>query len=244
MYLETKSLAFSIKDNILIEDINVQFASGHLYGILGPNGSGKSTFLKTLSGIWKPSNGFVLLNHHNLLNKTRKEISKLITLVPQNPVIHFDYTVTETVAMGSYLHQLSPQDEMRLVEQVLKETDAWHLKDRWLSQLSGGERQRIYIARALAVQAPILLLDEPTAHLDLRHQLEIWHLLKHLAHQGRIIIAAIHDLGAAKRYCEQVVLLHHGRCLSQGTYPSVMTEENLQKVFGVSSVTIPSEIYY
>lgn len=233
--LNIKNLSYSLNHKALIQDIHLTFIPGHLYGILGPNGSGKSTLLKTLAGIWQPTTGHVFWQNQNLLSKPRQEISRILSVVPQNPTLHFDFTALELMMMGRYPHGLSKKDQFSqaLVEQTLYQLDLWELKDRLVSQLSGGERQRVYIARSLLTEAPVLLLDEPTSCLDLKHQLEIWSLLQQLVSQGKIVVAALHDLGAVKRFCDQVVILNHGRCLAKGTPQEVLTEELLQKVFGV-----------
>lgn len=232
MLLEARQLTYRNKTKTLIETISAEFSSGSIYGILGPNGSGKTTLLKTLAGLWKPSCGSVLWNNQDLFDLSRKDISKIISLVPQSPAAHFDFTVSEVVAMGCYMHSKSILDEKLAAENALTITDAWHLRDRLLSQLSGGERQRVYIARTIATQAPILLLDEPTSHLDLRHQLEVWHLLKQLVGQGKVIIVALHDLWAAQRFCDQLLILNQGQCIAKGD-ASIITPEILREVFGV-----------
>lgn len=230
--LEARSLAYEINQKSLIKEISLNFKPGALYGILGPNGSGKSTFLKTLSGIWLPTKGSVNWNGTPLLNLPRKEISRIITLVPQNPQIHFDFSVSDIVRMGRYPYRSSHCNDA--LESALKTVDAWHLKDRSILHLSHGERKRIYLARALITESPILLLDEPEASLDLRHKLEIWHLLKTLIKQNKIIIVANHDINASKRFCDEIAVLNEGCCTSSGTFENVMTPACLQEVFGVS----------
>lgn len=236
--LQLKHVTYSLKGRSLIQDISLSFAPGRLYGILGPNGSGKSTLLKTISGIWPASTGTVKWQDEELLIKPRQEISRLLTLVSQQPTLSFDFTVYELVAMGRYPHKRFASSsltsyEKELIEKNLILVDGWHLKDQLMSNLSGGERQRMYIARALVTEAPILLLDEPTSYLDIRHQLEIWELLQLLVAQGKIVITTVHDLQACERFCDEVIVLHRGRCIATGTYESVMTPALLQQVFEV-----------
>ncbi len=209
------------------------FEPGFLYGILPTNGSGKSTLLKTLSRTWAPTRGHLSWQGKNLLHFSRLEMSRTISLVPQNPALYFDFSVYDMVAMGRYPHGSRSLEAQNIIEEMLMQVDVWHLRNQCLSQLSGGERQRVYIARALATQAPILLLDEPTSHLDLRHQLEIWQLLCGLARKGKLVIAAVHDLSAAQRYCDRLAILHQGRCQATGPYESVMHPQLLQSVFGI-----------
>ena len=233
MTLEIQNLTYRLHRRALIEDISLNFEPGFLYGILGPNGSGKSTLLKTLSRIWTPTKGHLSWHGKNLLRFSRLEMSRTISLVPQNPTLYFDFSVYDMVAMGRYPHGSRSLEAQNRIEEMLLQVDAWHLRHQLLSQLSGGEKQRVYIARALATQAPILLLDEPTSHLDLRHQLEIWQLLCGLARKGKLVIAAVHDLLAAQRYCDQLAILHRGRCQATGPYESIMTPQLLETFFGI-----------
>lgn len=233
MTLYVRHLTYRLQKRTLIEDISLTFQPGILYGILGPNGSGKSTLLKTISRVWMPTVGQVIWHDQDLFKYSRRRMSQILSLVPQSPPLYFDFTVYEMVAMGRYAQGSRTPHCHQAIEEALHHVDAWHLHQRQLSQLSGGERQRVYIARALATQAPILLLDEPTSYLDLRHQLEIWQLLRVLVEKGKLIIVALHDLCAAQRFCNQLVVLHRGRCQATGTYQTVMTPQLLQTVFGV-----------
>ena len=233
--LKAESLSYELHKKELIHSISLQFSPGILYGILGPNGSGKTTLLKTLTGIWKPSKGKVLFNDQDLHLKSRREISRSLSLVPQNLSVNFDFTVAEVVAMGRYPHENAKptQEVIELIEWALVTVDAWHLRFRHITHLSSGERHRVYIARSLVTESPVLLLDEPAASLDIRHQLEIWHLLKKLASQGKIIIATNHDLGAVERFCDHIAVLHHGQCIAKGSFQEVITPSLLEEVFGV-----------
>jgi iron complex transport system ATP-binding protein len=229
--LEARQLTFSLNRHPLIHQINLTFIPGILYGILGPNGSGKTTLLKTLAGIWMPTEGTVLWRGGNLLECDRRTISQIVTLVPQNAQAHFDFSVQEIVAMGLYTKGM--KKHLPLVEEALHKVDAWHLRDRSILHLSHGERQRIYIARALATEAPILLLDEPTANLDIRHQLEIWKLLQELSSQGKIMIVTIHDLRTAERFCDEIAVLSQGKCIGKGSFSSVMSPQFMHQLFGI-----------
>lgn len=233
MTLSIRKLTYRLHQRPLIEDISFDFQPGILYGILGPNGAGKSTLLKTISRIWTPASGTIHWQDANLLNFSRMELSRTVSLVPQNPSLYFDFPAHAMVAMGCYARGSKSQEARNHIEEALRQVDGWHLRDQMLSQLSGGERQRIYIARALATQAPVVLLDEPTSYLDLRHQLEIWHLLRRLVKKGKLVIAAVHDLTAAQRFCDDLVVLQNGSCKATGPYREVMTPKLLQEVFGV-----------
>ena len=234
--LQAHNLTFTLMKRNFIQNITLDFQTGKLYGIVGPNGSGKSTLLKTLAGIWMPTAGNVLWSGENLLKQERKAISQTISLVPQNPQSHFDFLVIDFVAMGRYPHQdkkNNPTKSNEIVEHSLKTVNVWHLRDRLITQLSSGERQRVYIARALATESPVLLLDEPTASLDIRHQLEIWHVLKKLTSQGKLVIVTLHDLPAAGRFCDEIVVLNHGENIAKGLYSEVMQPALMEQVFGL-----------
>lgn len=218
----------------VLRNISLDFSPGKIYGVLGPNGAGKTTFLKTVAHIWQPTEGEVLWQEQNLMTLSRKEISRTISLVPQSPPPSFDFSVEDMVAMGRYAHP-NKENNKAVVEDALKKVDVWRLRDRKISEVSAGERQRVYIGRALTTEAQVLLLDEPTANLDIRHQLDIWEILKLLSKQGKILIVSLHDFTAADRYCDEVVVLNQGCCASTGAYASVMTPKLLQDVFNLEN---------
>lgn len=228
--LEAHALSYFDGKRPLIQNISLKFIPGTLHGIVGPNGSGKTTFLKSLAGIWDPTSGHVLWQGKELLKQSRREISQTISLVAPQVNLPFDFSTYEIAAMGLYPAQ---DGSKKHVETALQTVEAWHLRDRPLVQLSHGERQRVFIARALATNAPIMALDEPTANLDIRHQQGIWNLLRTLASQGKIVIVATHDLISAQRYCGQVAVIHEGRCMASGTPSEVMHEGLWRDVFKV-----------
>ncbi len=232
--LKINNISYSTKNKNLLSSISLSFTTGALYGILGPNGSGKSTLLKNIAGIWTPTSGTVLWHDENLHKKPRKEISQIISLVPQNPEVHFAFTVEELVKMGRYPKGGYTRGEESAIHHCLELVDGAHLTHRPLHEISFGERQRVYIARALAAESPVMLLDEPTSGLDIRHQLEIWNLLRYLVSLGKIIIVTIHDLPAAERFCDQIALLDGGRCVKSGCPSAVLNEDTLQEVFHVT----------
>lgn len=232
--LEVTNLNFESVQRTLINNISLKLKPGHIHGIIGPNGSGKTTLLKILAGIWKPSSGHVLWNKQDLLALDRLSLSRTVSLVPQNAQVHFDFTVYEIVKMGIYpLEPLKKEDSARRIRTALERVDAWHLRDRYATFISNGERQRMYIARSLVTETPLLLLDEPTSNLDIRHQLEIWELLKKLAADGKLILIANHDLDTTERFCDQVIVMNQGCCVRNGFYHEVVGAEILRSVFGV-----------
>lgn len=237
--LKANKLSYKIKKQGLLEEISLAFMAGKITGILGPNGAGKSTLLKVLSGIWRPTSGTVLWEDQDLLKRERSEISQIISLVPQSPSAYFDYTVREIVAMGRYAARKTKApvgNEATLIDESLRKVDASHLQHKRISEISAGERQRVYIGRALATEALVLLLDEPTANLDIRHQREVWSILEQLASENKTIIVSLHDFPAADRFCDEIAILHRGSCAAHGKYRDVMTHSLLEEVFAVSEL--------
>lgn len=234
--LKAEHLSCTIGKSNLLEDVTHAFHPGSLTAILGPNGAGKTTFLKALCGIL-PAKGKVFWQQQNLANLNRLSISRILTLVPQNPQTVFDFTVEEFVAMGRYAH-----GNNNTIDQCLESVDGLRFKKRPLQQLSQGERQRIYIARALATEAPVILLDEPAAHLDIRHQMDIWQLLTDLSSQGKTILIASHDLDHAQRYCNGALILFEGKCVASGMPHQVITPQNLHAYFGMPLPETPPRL--
>ena len=212
----------------LIDGINLSFSPGKVYGILGPNGAGKSTFLKCLAGIWTPTAGSTCWKGVALNKCPRIEIAKILTLVPQGPQIAFEYTVEEFVAMGCY-----PHGKLEKIELCMQKVNILHLRNRPIQHISQGERQRTYVARALATEACIMLLDEPAANLDIKHRLEMWELMKTLAEEGKTIIVANHDLVNSERYCEHVAVLNFGKSVCSGPFEETFTPSLRREVFGI-----------
>jgi iron complex transport system ATP-binding protein len=220
-----KDIHTEVRGKKLLNQICIQFHPGMIHGIIGPNGSGKSTLLKTMSGILKPTAGSILWNYKDILNLSRQEISKTISLVPQNQQFLFEFTVEDIVFMGRYPHKNEKESshENEVVKWALNQVDAWHLKDRIVTTLSQGEKQRILIARSLVTESPILLLDEPTASLDPYHQINIWNVLKNLVSKERVIVVAVHDLFAAEKYCDVLSVIQQGHLKMTGSYQEIMS---------------------
>jgi len=212
--------------------------AGETVGLIGPNGAGKTTLLKVLGGLIRDVEGEVWLQGRLLREYSPREVARLVAHVPQTTALDFAFTVREVVLMGRspYLgrFQLEQPLDRQVAEQAMRTMNVQALSERFINTLSGGERQRVLIARALAQQPRILLLDEPTANLDVKHQLEVLSLTTRLAHQhGLAIVAAIHDLDLAARFFDRLVLLHEGRILADSTPEVVLTPSNLAEAFGV-----------
>lgn len=228
-----------------LHDVTLDIASGEVVGIVGPNGSGKTTLLRAIHGLLAPVRGSVVLEGRDLRTLRAREIAATVGSVPQHSRDGFGFTVSDVVMMGRYPHQRplageSPEDEA-VVRSALERTHTWHLRRRPVEALSGGERQRVLLARALAQDPRVLLLDEPTAHLDIRFQLEMMDLIAGLG-AGLTVIAALHDLNLAAMYCGRLVLLAEGRIVAMGTPGEVLDPARLRAVYGADVAVHPHPV--
>ncbi|HUV25487.1 MAG TPA: heme ABC transporter ATP-binding protein [Methanomassiliicoccales archaeon] len=238
MRLEVDGISFAYNSHDVLSDISFQMCGGQMVGIIGPNGSGKTTLLKCINRVLKPRLGTVLLEGKDLKELSRKEIALEIGVVPQNNEIRFPFTVMDVVMMGRspalQTFQRESKEDLEIVEKAMRMTDVLRLADREIDQVSGGERQRVIIARALAQRPKVLLLDEPTLHLDVNHQLEVLDLVQDLAKsEGLTVIMVSHDLDLAARYCDRVIMLSEGSIRAAGKVEKVLTSENLEAVFKI-----------
>ena len=220
----------------ILQTVGVRLRTGEFVGLLGPNGSGKSTLLRVLSCVLRPRLGSVTLDGKNLTQWTATERAQRIAFAPQQETAAFDFSVREVVLMGRYPHRQRLRSEAAadyaVVAQALAETDLTALADRPVTALSGGEHRRVLLARALAQQTPLLLLDEPTAHLDITHQAELLLLTRRLvAEKGIGAMAALHDLNQAAEFCDRLILMRSGKIVAEGTAEAVFTTENLRRVY-------------
>lgn len=223
-------------DGLVLEGIDLQLRRGELVRLIGPNGSGKTTLLKVLSGLLSPKQGSVRLDGTDLQRLSRRQIARRIAVVPQELTTPFAFTAWEMVMLGRTPHVrplvgVGPHDR-EVVEDKIALTGTLELASRPFNELSGGEQQRVIIAMALAQEAEILLLDEPTVHLDINHQVEILELIKRLNRQrGLTVLAIIHDLNLAALYFDRLLLLNGGRIVDSGTPAQVLREERIHQVF-------------
>ncbi len=224
----------------VLDDLSFSAKEGEFIGILGPNGSGKTTLLRTISRTLKPHVGVVLLDGRDVYEMATREVAKRVAVVPQDSVVAFNFTALDVVLMGRNPHlsmfQLESSRDLLIAREAMELTGTWHLADRPIAEVSGGERQRIIIARALAQKPKMLLLDEPTLHLDVNSQIEVLDLLASLCNDKRLLIMAVfHDFNWSARYCHKIIMLHNRKIVSFGEPEEVLTRENISKVFGVEA---------
>ncbi len=225
----------------ILEDVCFSVKTGTFLGILGPNGSGKTTLLKSISRVLKPRKGAVLLDGTDIYAMKNVDVAKQMAVVPQESNITFSYTALDIVLMGRSPHmprfKTETVEDLAIARNAMEYTGTWHLAKRLITELSGGEKQRVIIARALTQQPKILLLDEPTTHLDISNQLEIMDMLKQLCLKKKLLIIGVfHDFNLATRYCDSVILLKKGKIVAAGETAAILTSENIKKVFGIDTI--------
>jgi len=225
----------------VLEDVSLSVKEGDFVGIIGPNGSGKTTLLKSISRTLKPHRGTILLDKADIYTLKGIDVAKQLAVVPQDGSVGFSFAALDVVLMGRNPHlsrfQMENEKDMTIARKAMNLTNTWHLAQRPINELSGGERQRVIIARALAQEPKILLLDEPITHLDIINQLEIMDLVKNLCvKDGLIVLAVFHDLNLAARYCNSAIMLKNGKIFSAGDIADVLTSENIKNVFNVDAI--------
>jgi len=239
--LQIRDVSFSYTDleHLTLHHINLAIEKSQRVALLGPNGSGKTTILKLATGVLSPNEGTILLEERDIGKLSRRKIAQEIAVVPQYFSIPFAFSVEEIVMLGRtpFIKTFSSQTQKdyMAVKYALDITRMESLKSRSFNELSGGERQRVILAMALAQQPHLLLLDEPTTHLDINHQIEMLKLIKQLNdEQGTTIVAAMHDLNLAAMYFERIILLKDGRVVADGTPQEVLTPYLIKDIFSVS----------
>jgi iron complex transport system ATP-binding protein len=236
--LTINKLSFNYSGIQVLKDVEMEVRLGEMLSIVGPNGSGKSTLLKCINRILKTKQNTVLIDGKDANKLDLKELSKTMGYVPQSSTSTFPFTVFDVVLMGRkpYIHWNLSERDNEIVAEMLDFLGIGELSMRYFNELSGGEQQKVIIARALAQQPQILLLDEPTSSLDIKHQLEILCMLKSLTQsKERSVIASIHDLNLASRFSDQILMLKKGCIYAVGTPEEVLTEENIEAVYGIKA---------
>lgn len=236
-----EGLYFKYSDQWIIEGISFNIHDGEFFGIIGPNGAGKSSLLKLISKILTPQSGQIYLRDTDLNAIKRDELSGIVSYIPQESSFLFPYTVAETVSMGRYPHSkgkfFADAHDKKIVSDAMTWVGIDVLKDRAITDISGGEKQRAIIARGLAQEPDILIMDEPTTSLDIGHQAEIFNLLSRLNLERKLtIIVSLHDLNLGSQYCDRLMLMNRGKIAAIGTPPDVITEENILDVYGCNVI--------
>jgi len=234
--LKTDNIKFSYNKINILNGIDLNIEKGSFVGIIGPNASGKSTLLKNISKTLTADQGKVYLDKKVLNDYSSMELAKKMAVVPQNTEVNFNFNVYDIIMMGRHPYQKRwsglEKEDKNIVKNIMELTDTLKLKNKLINELSGGERQRVIIARALAQDPDVLLLDEPTSNLDINYQGEIYGLLKHLNQKFNLtIITVSHDLNLTAQYCEELLLLKNGEIFAAGNAENVLTEKNIKKVY-------------
>jgi len=225
----------------VLNDVKFAVESGEFLGILGPNGSGKTTLLRSISRVLKPKRGAILIDDKDIYGMKSVEVARQLAVVPQDTPVTFDFTALEVVLMGRNPHmprfKMESKEDLAIARNSMELTRTWDFADRPVTEISGGERQRVIIARALTQEPQILLLDEPTTHLDISNQLEIMDLIKQLCKTKKLVIVAVfHDFNLAARYCDSIILLKDGKIVAIGKANETLTSQNVRKVFSVDTI--------
>ena len=235
--IEAHSISFRYLEDWVLEDISFQVRKGEFIGVIGPNGSGKTTLLKVLYRLLSPQRGEVFFDRVPLKKMNQRDIAKRIAVVAQETYPVFPFRVIEIVLMGRspYLGHLmfEREKDLEIAKKAMEWTEILPISERPLDELSGGERKRVFIARALAQEPEVILLDEPTTNLDIHHQIEFLDLILALNQEkGLTILMASHDLNLASEFCDRLILLQKGRIFKIGPPQEVITRENIERVYG------------
>jgi iron complex transport system ATP-binding protein len=241
--LETQALGYRIAGKPILAGVNCQLMAGEVLAVLGQNGAGKSTLLKLLSGDLRPSDGAVMLEGLSLALYSAAQLALKRAVMGQGGSLAAGFTAGEVVALGRYPRQRyykhDPAADEALIRESLARCDVAHLRDQAYNTLSGGEQARVTLARVLAQETPILLLDEPTAALDLRHQQQLMQIVRELAAEGRAVLMILHDLNLAAAYADRILIMRGGAVFAEGAPAEVLTEGILEAAFELPVKVIP-----
>ncbi len=235
--IDVDSISFRYRNEWVLQDVSFKVERGEFVGIIGPNGSGKTTLLKTVSHLLEPQKGEILFEQTPLKAMDRAEIARRIAVVPQETHLLFPFSAMEIVLMGRspYLGRrlFESEKDVETARRAMEWTGTLPFSERSVDELSGGERKRVFIARALAQEPEVILLDEPTANLDIHHQIDFLELILSLNQgKGLTILMASHDMNVASEFCDRLVLLKEGKIYRIGTSQEVITKEHIEQVYG------------
>jgi iron complex transport system ATP-binding protein len=238
-FLNAQSLSVTLAGRVVLRDVSLVLSAGHLVALVGPNGAGKTTLLRALAGL-VPSEGAIHVGGDALSSLSLRERARRFAYLPQGHIVHWPLPARDIVALGRYPHgatdpaRLTPKDA-DAVQRAMQAADVTRFAARRVTELSGGERSRVALARVLAVEAPVILADEPTNSLDPRHQIDVMKTLRTAADQGGLVMVVTHDLGLAARFADTIVVLSEGRLVSLGVPADALSEQVMAEVFRVSA---------
>jgi len=239
MMLEARNISLTLRGRHVLAGIDAAW-NGGLIGLIGPNGAGKSSLMRVLAGLWHPGSGEVLYQSVPLPEMSARTRARHVSFLPPERDMAWPLPVHDVVALGRHPHRGSfapwSTEDTRAVNQALDAVEARDLAGRPISAISNGERARVLLARALAVEADVLLVDEAVAALDPAHQLQVMDVLKTEVGKGRLVIAVLHDLGLARRYCDEIVMVHRGHIHAKGAPQHVLTDQALAEVYGIKAL--------
>lgn len=245
--LELENLSLGYGKKTVLDRVSLRLETGEIVGVIGPNGCGKSTLVKGSCRIVTPRSGRILLKGQDISTMSRSSLARIMAIVPQHPVLPEAFLAAEVVMMGRTPHLgFFGQENRKDAEVVcwaMERTGTMHLTDKKIGELSGGERQRLTIARAFAQEPEVLLLDEPTVHLDINYQIEVLELMREMAQEKGIgVLVVLHDLNLAAQYCDRLVMLEGGRIFAEGSPARVITPDNIRVVYGAEIYVYPHPI--
>lgn len=234
--LTLKEVSFKYEDSWILNGLSLQACEGEILGVLGPNGSGKSTLLKVMDGALQPQRGEVLLGSRSIFSLSRFDVARQIALVAQEHYFRFAFSVLEIVLMGRFPHlrrlQFESEQDVEIALNALEATNTLHLANRSIHEVSGGEKQRVLLARTLAQEPRVVLLDEPTSFLDLKHKRELFGLIASLSGERKLAVVLVsHDIDLVARYCHRIVMMKDGAILHTGPPEEVLTPEKIEAVY-------------
>lgn len=243
--IKTENLSVSLNNTQILKKVDLTVEEGEFFGILGPNGSGKTTLLKTIARLLDADSGDIAIAGNCQSIYTYKEMARKLSYVPQDTSISFDFNVKDIVAMGRHAHgrffHRNEEDES-IIKEVMLATNTWRFKDRSILSLSGGQRQLVFIAKALAQDTPLILLDEPISDLDIYYQMHILKLLEKLTEQGKTVVTVLHDLNLAARFCGKILMMKDGAVKECGTCKEVLTKETLKETYYIHAKVRKDEL--
>lgn len=230
------NIKFSYDEKEILKGITLNFNKGKFYSIIGPNGCGKTTLIKNISCLLSPNKKTIFIDDKDVRAISPKEMARRLSSVPQNININYEFTVYDVVMMGRVPHKGRfegyNKEDKDIVKKAMDKADIWKFKEKLVTELSGGELQRVVAARALAQETDIILLDEPTSHLDLQYQIEFLKIFKDIC-TDKIIIAVLHDLNLVSLFSDEIIMLKDGEVIDIGEAEKVMTKENIKKVYNI-----------